>query len=165
MAAGSSDVAVPVDSEATVSVGPATVVPAASEVAMSVGSTPATVGSGSVTLVRSDVAVSVGSTAMASVSSDVVVSVGADVVGSPAEVSDGSASTAFVGADSESPGTVGTITGENEIISISGPIATHDVFTKYVPATFEVNVTVKSVSLTFVTGPTTTSEVGTPPST
>jgi len=58
--------------------------------------------------------------------------------------------------------TVGTVTGENVIEFTAGPIATHNVFTVYVPGTFEVNATVNVESLTLVTVPTTTFDVGTP---
>jgi len=67
-----------------------------------------------------------------------------------------------VGAIGGPTGTVGTVAGENVIVSTAGPTATHDVFTVYEPATFDVNATLNVVSLTFVTGPTTTSDVGLP---
>jgi len=60
------------------------------------------------------------------------------------------------------PGNAGAVTGENEIVSTAGPIATHDVFTVYEPATFDVNDTLNVVSLTFVTVPTTTLVDGLP---
>jgi len=69
---------------------------------------------------------------------------------------------AVLGTTVGPPGNVGAVTAENVILSSAGPIATHDVFTVYVPATFDVNDTLNVVSLTFVIGPTTTSDVGLP---
>jgi len=62
----------------------------------------------------------------------------------------------------EPPGNVGTDAGKNKIVSTAGPTATHDVFTVYVPATFDVNATLNVESLTFDTDPTTTSDDGLP---
>jgi len=130
------------------------------------------VGSNAAFAVGTVVVVSIGSTTVVSCCPGIAVAVGPTVaaaillVGSVGMLTTAAAAVgvpdSLAGTIVCAPGGVGTVARENVIVSTTGPIATHDVFTVYEPATFDVNATLNVVSLTFDTDPTTTSDVGLP---